>query len=328
MTIIFGTENMRKPYIQQNRFSNFKQKIPVQYLDAIAVLEEANIEYREQGKNVGQGWIGVNCPFCMDHSFHMGINIQSKSISCWKCGTTGNIIKFLQAVTGSFQESLQLAEKMIQHNRVLKSFEIKNISNSAQVNFPRNTKPFLLLEHKNFLKKERKFNPKYLEEKYNLHSTGPDSDLPNRIIVPVVHNYRLLTYTGISISENARIKYFHCPNEKSVLHIKKYLYNLNTVKKDVFVVEGIFDAWRFGDTACPLFGANATDEQIKILAGIQNVYLLLDGDNAGRKGALRIAHQLSAFTNTHIISLPEGQDPDSLPREEINKIKQSIKEYN
>lgn len=295
-------------------------RVDVKYLDAISVLEEANIPYREQGKNVGQGWIGVCCPFCNDTGFHMGINLDSKSISCWKCGTTGNILKLMAAITGSFKDGLKLVEK-INGKTLYQKKEIQIDHNEVEVQFPRGTRQGLQNQHREYLKRVRKMNPYYLENTYNLYSTGADASLPNRIIVPVVYRYRLITYTTISVEEKPLVRYLHCPNEKSVVFIKHFLYNIESVKQRVFVVEGIFDTWRMGSETVCTFGVKPTEQQVKMLSQIANVNIVFDGDNPGYMGARKLAERLAAFTRVQIVELPVGTDPDTLSRADIETIK-------
>lgn len=40
------------------------------------LLIDYRIPFSEQGKNIGNGWIGLKCPFCDDHSNHLGLNLQ------------------------------------------------------------------------------------------------------------------------------------------------------------------------------------------------------------------------------------------------------------
>lgn len=312
---IINKQNLFKKHVQHSA------RVDVRYLDAIAVLSEANIPYREQGKNIGQGWIGVNCPFCHDTGYHMGIHLDSKSISCWKCGTTGNILKLMAAITGSFKDGLKLVEKLNVKTLYQKK-EIKIKENNTEVQFPRGTRQGLGNVHKNYLKRVRHMNPDYLADTYNLYSTGGDSNMPYRIIVPVVYRYKLLTYTSISVEENPTFRYIHCSNEKSVVFIKHFLYNLESVKQKVFVVEGIFDAWRMGEGAVCTFGVKPTEQQVQLLAGIPMVNIVFDGDAAGYIGARKLAEKLAAFTRVQIIELPKGTDPDTLTRKEINSIKE------
>ena len=57
-----------------------------QDFDIINYLENREIDYHKAGeKNVGKGWININCPFCDDPSWHLGINLKSKFFNCYIC---------------------------------------------------------------------------------------------------------------------------------------------------------------------------------------------------------------------------------------------------
>ena len=294
-------------------------------VDLLSLLEEANIPYRESGKNVGLNWIGINCPFCQDTSFHMGINKASKKVSCFRCGTTGTLMKVLKTMY-SFQDALAFLNK----HKTLALTDTLQIPTQTvhKVEFPKNTKPYLDTAHRIYLKEKRNFDPCKLEEQYNLHSTGPISDMPNRIIVPIVHNYRLISYTSISIADKTHARYKHCPDSASVVPVKHYLYNLDSVRDTAYLTEGIFDTWRLGNQTVCSFGVKLTQEQVRLLTKIQRVCIVFDGDKAGRDSAQSLADILSPFTQVRIFYLPDGKDPDILTMEEILAIKgvASIKE--
>ena len=316
---------------QNNRFSGGKStgNLSIEYLDAKDVLDNLGIPHKDSGKNVGQGWIGVCCPFCGDNNFHLGINIQGKTISCFRCGKTGTILTYLSEELRSFNKALEAVKDMLP--RELKSFvnssDASVNKSSLKVELPRGSKRGLRPSHKEYLRYGRKYpilNPDELEDKYNLYSTGPVDEYPNRIIVPVVRNYRLITYTTVSIAEEAMIRYKHLPNEQSIAHVKEYLYNIHTVRHVCYVTEGLFDCWRIGDGAVTTFGTKVTDEQIRLLSAIPNVVLLFDGDAPGRNASTIVSAKLAPMTNVYTINLKEGRDPDSLSPEEVQKIK-SIK---
>lgn len=312
---------------QANKFGKTSSNhVPIEYLDAAYVLDDLGIAHRDSGKNVGLGWIGVCCPFCSDDGFHMGINIRHKTVSCFRCGVSGTILKYLSAELRSFTLALDAVKKLIP--RELKRFgEIDRVDNSAKnikVELPRGAKPGLGPLHMDYLRHKRKnpiLDPQKLADEYNLFHTGPISDYPNSIIVPVVRKFRLVTFTTISIADNIDIRYKHLDNESSIIYIKEYLYNIHTVIKVVFVVEGIFDCWRIGSGAVPTFGTKLTDAQILLLSKIPNVVLLFDGDGPGRIAAQVTADKLSALTNVYNINLPDGYDPDMLSQEQVDKIK-------
>ena len=65
-------------------------------VDTKALLDDLGIDYKLSGKNVTSGWIEVNCPFCGDPSYHLGIS-PTNLFHCWRCGEKGNLIKYFKA---------------------------------------------------------------------------------------------------------------------------------------------------------------------------------------------------------------------------------------
>jgi len=99
----------------------------------------------------------------------------------------------------------------------------------------------------------------------------------------------------------------------------KMLFNFHRIKhsvdKAVVVVECPWGAMRLHQLNIPavsLLGTHLFEKQLKILAMIPQVVLMLDGDPAGQKAAFGINVKLQAHTQSDIVALPQGQDPDDL----------------
>ena len=282
-------------------------------------MESLHISYKDSGKNIGKDWIGTNCIFCGDEGNHLGIHIKSKMISCWKCGQTGTILSFISRELGSFTKALALAKEHIP--RELQLEKEKEQSNVTDVLLPVNAKPGLSKYHKIYLMK-RGFNPEYLEEKYMLHHVGPVGRFRNRIIVPVLRNFQLISYTTIDINDDSKLRYQHLDEELSIIPVKKLLYGVEfTDGHNVVVVEGIFDFFRMGDGCVPLFGVKFTSEQVRQLAKFAYVKIVGDGDKQGWEFNKKLSAALHPFTNVRYFDLEEDIDPDKLTKEEIEHIK-------
>src|SRR5262249_10014196 len=112
------------------------------------------------------------------------------------------------------------------------------------------------------------------------------------------------------------------------LYVKgKVLYGLDTARDAVrrtgeaVLVEGYFDAIALREakvkTAVALCSTALTPDHLALLQRlwVKKVILLLDGDDAGRKGAIRIAAPLlAAGLATQVALLPDGHDPDTFLR--------------
>jgi DNA primase len=108
----------------------------------------------------------------------------------------------------------------------------------------------------------------------------------------------------------------------------KVLYGLDTARDairragEATLVEGYFDAIALREagirTVVALCSTALTAEHLALLARLEvrRVNLLLDGDAAGRKGAVRLAGPLlAAGLSTRVVELPDGHDPDTFLRE-------------
>jgi DNA primase len=147
-------------------------------------------------------------------------------------------------------------------------------------------------------------------------------DYNNRIIVPIMHKMRLVTFTSVDISDDSELRYRHCPDELSIIPIKHYLCGMEqTDGNSIIVVEGLFDWWRFGPGCVPSWGVKLTKEQIFLLSKFNYVKAVGDGDKAGWGMNEHIAGELSAFCQVKVFDLPEGVDPDELTKKEINYIR-------
>jgi len=169
----------------------------------------------------------------------------------------------------------------------------------------------------------------YLETKNLLHLGGDNyRDLfLRRVVVPVKSpSGRVVGFTGRRLKEENSPKYVNSP-DSSVFKKGKLLFGLSETKDYVreegyaLLVEGVFDLLKLfsenlKNAVAPL-GTALTEEQAKLLSRYaERVYLLFDGDEAGRKAARRaIPPLLSAGLKVHLAELPEGYDPDSFLRE-------------
>lgn len=125
---------------------------------------------------------------------------------------------------------------------------------------------------------------------------------------------------------------------------KKYKYIAGTritdtlfgVKKlpetltNIILVEGSLDCLWLRQIGFPnslaLLHADITPNQLRILRGVSNyVYLMLDGDNAGREASLKIKKILGGDFIVKVCNLPEGKDPDNLNKNEILEILKTSK---
>ena len=80
------------------------------------LLDEHGVDYKQSGqhKNVRNGWIGVDCPFCGSHSgkYHLGVDLGTNRCTCWLCGWHSTIDVLLALTKESFPVCLKWAEAL------------------------------------------------------------------------------------------------------------------------------------------------------------------------------------------------------------------------
>lgn len=158
--------------------------------------------------------------------------------------------------------------------------------------------------------------------------------MSGRVVIPI-NNERgeLVAYAGRSI-DTIEPKYkLPAGFQKSAV-----LFNLNHVlaharesksKNDVvIVVEGFFDCMKVFQAGFPnvvaLMGASMSEMQETFVCQFARVLLFLDGDDAGRTGAIAIAPRLVHRTFVKTVDLPDGKQPDQLSSDELKRILGSI----
>ena len=91
------------------------------------------------------------------------------------------------------------------------------------------------------------------------------------------------------------------------------------------VVEGFFDCLRVHQAGyrnvVALMGSSLAEAQEELLRKhFQQLVLMLDGDDTGRRASQQLATQLWRKVSLSIVQVPRGRQPDQLSGEEIQRI--------
>lgn len=150
------------------------------------------------------------------------------------------------------------------------------------------------------------------------------SPFEERIIFPIKDMIgRFCGFGGRTFKENdERAKYYNS-HENEFFDKSSILFGLDLAKKSiqdssrVFLVEGYVDCIimaqnNFSNTVAVL-GTSCTTEHLKILSRFaKEIYVLYDGDNAGRNAMLRLTEMCWGFNlDLKVVRLPENEDPAS-----------------
>lgn len=134
---------------------------------------------------------------------------------------------------------------------------------------------------------------------------------------------KIIAFGGrIMTNDKKSAKYLNSP-ESEIYHKSRTLYGIFFAKKSIvqhnrcYLVEGYLDVISFHqkgiENTVASSGTSLTIEQIRLIRRLTpNVTIIYDGDAAGIKASLRgIDLVLEEGLNVRVVSLPEGDDPDS-----------------
>ncbi len=281
------------------------------------------------------------CPFHDDTKPSFSVNRQGQYFHCFGCGAGGDVIKFVERIDGvSFREAIRklAAEygvtvplitpadlKTLERERAIESvrnetvrFYEKRISPEAMQYLTNGRgleeetiKKFRLGyadgELKRHLVQELKIPIDLCVEAGVLkqHENGSARDFfYNRIIIPNLKQGRVVGISGRSL-DGGKPKYLNLPGPIS------NLFNEDALAADkVVVAEGQFDvvaSEQAGNPAVGVFSASSFRESlVSKFSRCSEIYICTDNDEAGRKGALKIAEQIGE--RARIVKLPLGLD--------------------
>jgi hypothetical protein len=325
------------------------KKTKFKTVNVINILQELKLFYAESGKNVTTGWVNVNCPFCHDPSWHLGINLTSNRCSCWKCGKSISFWGYLKEV---FEFSnAELWEIFNRHEllsydeaRIAKFSPTGGLSGAedgnciSKVTLPSKALTGPLKIHSEYLK-SRNFSPKQLAAYFRLKFTGAFSsymkkdktkiDFSYRILIPVFMHGKLVNFTGRDVTgASGAVRYKNCPNEEAIVSTRDCLYNYDNVEHTALIVEGPTDVWRMNGYGClATMGIKITKQQILHFQNLNLKKAVVLFDKGAENEQSKLVDTLSLFIPEvfEIKNLfDDFDDPGSLNKKQVKEIRRLV----
>lgn len=152
--------------------------------------------------------------------------------------------------------------------------------------------------------------------------------MSGRVVIPIENEAgELVAYAGRSIDGSE-------PKYKLPVGFKKsqVLYNLARAAEEtdgtVVLVEGFFDCIRVTQAefaSIALMGCSMSQQQeAQIVTHFRRAVVMLDGDEAGYRGAGEIAGRLVGKIWTRVVELALGRQPDQLAIEELQALLRAV----
>lgn len=287
-------------------------------------LQRYNIEHVTEGRPARRDWLAVICPWCGQASQHyLGINTKLGIYHCWHGASHvgRSPARLVAALLGcSFQEAVTIVGSTdVTFARSDDTFADDALRRLGMaVSGPKLTggrleplPEFVPIKDAGL---GRVLVFPYLEKRGYNHDDvvelaaryqlmfAPKGQFAYRIIIPVIADGKLVTWTGRSVAKSEELRYKSLSSDPeraerqglpvAAANIKDTLLDMDTLSRggDVLVItEGPFDAFRigmlgerYGVRATCLFSKEASPRQIDLLAGLADAYdeivALLDRD--------------------------------------------------
>lgn len=306
----------------------------------IFLLEKYNIPYWVEGKNVIEGHtINIACPFCGDHSNHLGIFINSLNYRCWRCPSEGDFGYLLAVLTN---KSKQVCWEEIKSSGITfdcdSEIQIKNIFQEDpevtstdtnislhEIKLPELFTPIEKIDNlllQKYLKRRRL-------DKQTLINYGCGMCLAGkymgRLIIPVYSDKKLVAFQAADLTGTSDVKY---KADSIDSQVKKVFYRWDLIDKNLdwlVITEGVLDSWRLGWQSLCSFGVVLSSYQEKLLLSLKLKKLILCPDGDAYLSTLSYADQFRPFIpEVHVVEMPYywesfdnqiNEDPDSLGTE-------------
>lgn len=288
--------------------------------------EDYQIEFWAPGtKNVGPGFVGVQCCFCDDQSNHGGFNVEKSYFSCLRCGGHWMPKVVARLTRTNIDEAKRIIKKYSSGQSQQQNTIRQDHKYISAITYPPGTGP-LTEKAKQYLI-NRNFDPDKLVSEWGLLSTGHLGTFKFRILAPIYLRGELISYQCRDITDKHNTPYMGCPIEESVYFLKYSLYGFDRAvsKKRCVVVEGLTDAWRMGPGAVATFSMNFMPQQVLLLArSFDDIFILYDSGQDAQDQADKLCWQLQGYNKRIEILTLEHGDPGDLSNDEARNIMQEV----
>ncbi len=312
--------------MERQRWIDFRQ-----LKDDIAI-EQVFQHYGLSFRKTGQSEVRGQCPLpthqSTDSKDSFGASIAKDVFSCQsesciegrggKVG--GNILDFVSWMEGcTIREAALKLQDWFSIDEVARGLDNGNGNGSSGTNEPlKLTLEGIDASHPYIV--QRGIKPKTAKT-FGIGLYSGEGSLSGRIVFPI-HNEsdELVAYCGRSL-EDVEPRYLMPSGFRKSLVIFNLHRALKT-SKTVIVVEGFFACLWLHQAGYPntvaLMGTSLSPMQEDLLlAGFDHVVLMLDGNDAGRRGNAKAADRLMRKVFVRVVELPDEAQPDSLSAEEI-----------
>jgi len=281
------------------------------------ILQGHGVAFAPEGHHHSRlGWVQFDCPFCGpgSHRYHMGFNETHKYLNCWSCGPH----KIIETIAHVLDIPWSSAKEIAQGIERGKPIEEKK---RGKLVMPKPLED-LAPAHRRYLK-GRGFDPDQLIELWKLKATGPVSNMPWRIVVPIIYHGKIVSWTSRKINDKG-LRWRSASAEQEAINHKELLYGLDYVRHAAIVVEGPSDVWAIGPGAVGTCGTGYSRAQVVALCRLPRRIVCFDNSPPAQKRARDLCDALEPFAGETINVVLDADDPGSANEREIKRLRRLV----
>lgn len=286
------------------------------------LIDEGFSDYKERTE---KGEFLINSPFVKDQKKKLGISYSKGGVwNCFKSGNHGSWWSFVKLIKG-FNSNKESQIWFLRNYFTIDQIKLNLMINQNDIiieepeekdpQFGDYILPFNPIKDKIYLEylKKRFFNEEIIKD-LKIFIDHKDQ----RVVFPVYDQNKLIFYAARAINPDNPIRWLNSKGTSS-----HPVWNLENVRDEIWIFEGIFDAIRVWPKGVTIFGLNMHDEQIKKILD-KNPYkivVVLDDDSYGFLAKKRVADRISSLHPNvwvHIMKDDKYKDFGEMPEIEPN----------
>lgn len=260
-------------------------KIPASSI--IKFLENNNIEIKETSDD---NEIRINSIYENDNKFKLYISLDKGVFHCFKSGEGGKVEKLFSHIVNINEGDIlnYLVKNYFNSNEVVKEIIVDK---NEELELPKDLKFFRETENDSgLIISGRKKAYNYLarrgisEEVINElgYITNSDSMYNNRIFIPFFEEEKLVYFQTRDFTNISKMRYINPKGFSS----KQFVYNIDKIKDEVVIVEGLFDAMTIDNIpATAIMSADLNLNQAKkiMFKAPKEIIIIPDNDETGNR---------------------------------------------
>ena len=281
-------------------------------------LDRHGVDWSTTNKHSRSGWVQIQtCPSCHSDRYHLGIKSDLSRASCYQCGGK-HVPKLLKELTNAPWAAVY--ELVGQRAFIRPDSEV---ATGGVYTPPTNLLPINDVPAVASYLNERGFDTEYLERIWGVRATGPISNYPFRVFLPIYLVKKAVSWTArAACGQEPRYRNAG-PKEKSIDE-KKLLFGAQFIKDTVIVTEGPLDCVRIGRGAVATLGISYTIQQVNRLADCWKRVIVFDNSVQAQARARQLADQLAVFPGETIVVNLTADDPGSASIAEVKALRKFV----